>query len=69
MVLDVRELGGISMSCWDCVDGRGIRYRTYPFLTPSICKSTHHIPGIPKIHHNAAFLPSEPIGSHAKTMK
>lgn len=42
---------------------------TYPRLTPSICKSTHHIPGTPRIIHNAAFFPNEPMGSHEKIRK
>jgi hypothetical protein len=29
---------------------------TYPLLTPSTCKSTHHTPGIPNISHSAAYL-------------
>ena len=43
--------------------------KTYPFLSPSTCRFTHHIPGVPKIIHSAAFFPNEPIGSHAKTRK
>jgi hypothetical protein len=42
---------------------------TNPFLTPSICKSIHHMPGIPRMHHNEPFLPTMPIGIHCSTRK
>lgn len=42
---------------------------SHPFLTPSICKSIHQILGTPRMHHRAAFLPSDPIGSHCSTRK
>lgn len=41
----------------------------YPFFTPSICKSIHHIPGIPNIHHSDAFLPNTPNGRNWKNEK
>lgn len=40
-----------------------------PFFTPSICRSIHHIPGIPNIIHNIAFLNSEPRGNHWRNKK
>jgi hypothetical protein len=46
-----------------------VRGRSYPFFTPSICKSIHQIPGMPKMHHNDAFLPSTPMGIHCSTRK
>lgn len=44
-------------------------FQPYPFLTPSICRSIHHIPGTPNIDHKAAFFPSTPIGSHCRMRK
>ena len=46
-----------------------VERRTYPLRTPSICRSIHHTPGTPSMDHRQAFLPSEPIGSHWRTMK
>ncbi len=43
--------------------------QTYPFFTPSICKSIHHMPGTPSMSHREAFFPREPIGSHCNTKK
>lgn len=40
-----------------------------PFFTPSICRSIHQIPGIPRIIHNTAFLKSEPSGNHCRKRK
>ena len=40
-----------------------------PFLTPSICKSIHHIPGIPSIIHSMAFFGNEPSGNHCRKRK
>lgn len=40
-----------------------------PFLTPSICKSIHQMPGIPNIIHRKAFFASEPSGIHCRTRK
>lgn len=40
---------------------------TNPFLTPSTCKSTHHIPDIPSISQRDAFLTSDPTGSLENT--
>lgn len=40
-----------------------------PFLTPSICRSIHHIPGMPRIIHNMAFFASEPRGIHCRKRK
>lgn len=42
---------------------------TYPFLTPSTCKSIHHIPGTPNIAHKDPFFTIPPIGSHCKNRK
>lgn len=41
----------------------------YPRLTPSTWRSIHQIPGTPSMHHNAAFLPNDPIGSQLKHKK
>lgn len=41
----------------------------YPRLTPSICKSIHHMPGIPRISHSAAFLAKLPSDSQLKAIK
>jgi hypothetical protein len=40
-----------------------------PFFTPSICRSIHHIPGIPNIIHNIAFFTSDPSGNHWRKRK
>ena len=40
-----------------------------PFFTPSICKSIHHMPGIPSIIHSMAFLNSDPRGNHCRKRK
>jgi hypothetical protein len=40
-----------------------------PLLTPSICRSTHQIPGIPSIVHKAAFFIKEFTGSHEKRIE
>lgn len=40
-----------------------------PFFTPSICRSIHHIPGIPRIIHNTAFLNNDPSGNHCRNRK
>lgn len=45
------------------------RKNTYPFLTPSTCKSTHHTPEDSNILHNHAFLTKLPMGSHWNTRK
>lgn len=42
---------------------------THPFFTPSIWRSIHQILGTPNMHHKAAFLPKDPIGSHCKSKK
>lgn len=39
---------------------------SYPRLTPSICKSTHQIPGMPSMDHSTVFLIKEFTGSHEK---
>ena len=40
-----------------------------PFLTPSICKSIHHIPGIPSIIQSIAFFKRIPSGNHWRKRK
>ena len=40
-----------------------------PFLTPSICRSIHHIPGMPSIIQSIAFFGSEPSGNHCRKRK
>jgi len=40
-----------------------------PFLTPSIWRSIHHMPGIPSIIHSIAFFNNDPSGNHCKTRK
>ena len=40
-----------------------------PFFTPSICRSIHHMPGIPNIIHSIAFLNREPSGNHCRNRK
>ena len=55
------------------LDGAGTRcafpLASDPFLTPSICRSIHQIPGIPSISHNKAFFASDPSGSHWRKTK
>ena len=41
----------------------------YPRFTPSIDKSIHQIPGVPRTSQITAFFTSAPIGSHCKTRK
>lgn len=54
-------------------EGSGTRpscfFAKEPFLTPSICKSIHHIPGIPRIIQSMAFFTSDPRGNHCRKMK
>jgi hypothetical protein len=40
-----------------------------PFLTPSICRSIHQIPGVPNISHRMAFFASDPRGNHCRKRK
>jgi hypothetical protein len=42
---------------------------TYPLLTPSTCKSTHHTPGMLSINHSVVYLTVWPSGAHSKTKK
>jgi len=44
-------------------------FASEPFLTPSICKSIHHMPGIPSIIHRIAFLTNDPSGNHCRNRK
>ena len=37
---------------------------TDPLRTPSTCRSIHHTPGIPKMHHRFAFRKIPPAGVH-----
>ena len=55
------------------LDGEGTRPSCFlasdPFLTPSICRSIHQIPGVPNIVHSIAFLKSDPSGNHCSMRK
>lgn len=51
------------------VDSSRSCHVSYPLLTPSICRSIHHMPGVPIMDHRAAFLPIAPIGSHCRKKK
>lgn len=42
---------------------------THPLLTPSICRSTHHTPGMPMRSHSAQYLKVFPIGIHSRKQK
>jgi len=44
-------------------------FASEPFLTPSICKTIHHMPGIPSIIHSSAFFTSDPRGNHCRKRK
>jgi hypothetical protein len=46
-----------------------VEYVTYPLRTPSICKSTHHTPGMPAINHSAMYLTAWPTGNHSRKQK
>jgi len=54
-------------------EGPGTRpscfFANEPFLTPSIWRSIHHMPGIPNIIHNIAFLNRDPRGNHCRKRK
>jgi len=54
-------------------EGSGTRpscfFASEPFLTPSICRSIHHMPGMPNIIHSMAFLTSDPSGNHCRNRK
>jgi hypothetical protein len=42
---------------------------TYPLLTPSTWRSTHHTPSQPSSDHSAQYLTACPTGSHSKMQK
>lgn len=46
-----------------------VQIYSYPRLTPSICKSTHQMPGMPSIHHSTVFLIKEFTGSQEKSSR
>lgn len=54
-------------------EGSGTRpscfFANEPFLTPSIWRSIHHIPGMPSINHSIAFLNRGPRGNHCRNKK
>lgn len=40
-----------------------------PFLTPSICNTIHHMPGMPSIIQSIAFFTRDPSGNHCRNKK
>jgi hypothetical protein len=60
-VLGVLLVSAVLMPAHSCM--------TYPLLTPSTWRSTHHTPSQPSRDHSAQYLIACPTGSHSRTQK